>query len=415
MSQSVRIILFNADEAAAPELRKQLTSLPQVRVVAELDEPSLLPHAVAQFPADVLLAHLDPQADVVLECIRQLMEAVPETVIFALSGNTDGRVVLRAMRAGVREYLVKPLKSEELTDALERVVAGRSKTKQTGRLISVMGSSGGVGATTLAVNLGVELAGLAGADQKVALVDLDFRFGQVATMLDLHTPFTVADLCSTAEELDPQMIQKALVRHESGVHVLARPHSFAQAELITAAHCASVLSTLQEMCAYVVVDGPTRHDPAGRVVLDASDVNLLIVQLLVTSVRNADRMLQELAAQGFNTDRISLVCNRLGREAGHLEISHVEQTLNRKMYLTIPDDWRSVSSSVNIGKPLKAEHEKTRVRLAIQALAQKIHAPESAAPEADSGGGLIGKLFKKTAKAPPAASDAAAAPVGQVS
>lgn len=408
MAQSARVILFTSDEAAAPELRRQITALPRVKIVAELDEPSLLAQAVAQFPADVLIVDIDKATDVVLECVSQLTQAVAELSVFALSGNSQGDIVLRAMRSGIKEYLIKPLKPEELEQAIERASVGRSKGKEPGKLVSVMGSAGGVGATVLATNLAVELNELVGDDDKVAIVDLDFRFGQVATMLDVHAQFTVADLCATPEQLDPDMIMKALVKHECGLYVLSRPHSFAQAEMITAAHCAAVMNGLQEICEYVVVDGPTRHDPGGRTILDQADHNLMILQLLVTSVRNTDRMLQELAAQGFNPDRISLVCNRPGRESAHLEISHVEQTLNRKIYATIPDDWKAVSNSINMGEPLSVEFGRTKVRQAIQQLAMMLHDPKGSTDAADRGG-LLGKLFRKGAKPQGATAEAAPA------
>lgn len=408
MAQTVRVILFTSNESATPELRRVLTSLPQLRIVAELDEPSLFSQAVAQFPTDLLIADLDPNAAVVLECLRQLKEAMPDLPVFALSSQTDGNVVLAAMRAGIKEYLLKPLAVEELEQAVVRTINATPRGKQPGKLISVMGSAGGVGCTTIAVNLAVELCDLVGPSQKVALVDLDFRFGHVATLLDVHGQHTVADLCSTPEQLDPQMVMKALVRHESGLNVLRRPHSFAQAEMITAAHCANVLSTLQEMCAYVVVDGPTRHDPGGRSILDAADHNLFILQLLVTSVRNTDRMMQELAVQGFNIERIAFICNRLGRESAHLEVDQVETILNRKFFMSIVDDWKAVSSSINIGHPLKVGFERSKIRQDIRTLAMKLHCPDVIAAESAKRGGLLGKFLRIGHRGPAAEEPAAA-------
>jgi len=396
MAQTVRVILYTTNESSAPELRRAITSLSRFRIVAELDEASLLSHAVAQFPCDLILADLDPSAPVVIECLRQLRESHPDLPIFALSKQTQGEVVLQAMKAGIKEYLVKPLSVEELDHAVSRVISTDDRAKEPGKLVSVMGSAGGVGCTTIATNLAVELADLVGPDEKVAIVDFDFRFGQVATLLDVRGKYTVADLCSTPEDLDPQMVLKALIKHDSGVHVLGRPHTFAQAEMITAAHCANVLTSLQEMCAYVVVDGPTRHDPGGRSVLDASDFNLMIVQLLVTNVRNADRMIQELANQGFNTERISLVYNRLGRESAHLTLEQVESILGHKMFASITDDWKNVSASVNIGQPLRQHCEKSKVRREIRHLAKLLHCPETLAANSPKQGGLLGRILGKT-------------------
>lgn len=395
MAQTVRIILFTANESHAPELRRAITTLPHLRIVAELDEPSLIAQATGQFPCDLVVADLDPNAPMVIEFLRHLQVARPDLPVFALSRQTEGDVVLQAMKAGVKEYLLKPLNVDELEQAVSRILGSQTKTKEPGKLISFMGSAGGVGTTTLSTNLAVELAELVGEDRMVVIVDLDFRFGHVATLLDVHGQHTVADLCATQEDLDPQMIRRALIKHESGVYVLRRPHSFAQAEMITAAHCANVLTSLQEMCEFVVVDGPTRHDPGGLTVLDAADYNFLVLQLLVTSVRNTDRMIQELAVQGFNTERISFLCNRVGRDSAHLEVEQVETILGRKVFAAISDDWKSVSSSINIGQPLKLYNERSRVRQEIMNLARTIHRPESSAVGASKKGGLLGRLFGK--------------------
>jgi len=393
MTQIVRTIVFTANESQAPELRRTVTSLPQIRIVAELDEPSLLSQAVAQFPCDILIVDLDPSAPMVIECVKQLVEVNPNLTVFALSKETRGDLVLKAMKAGIREFFVKPLSLEELQQAIGKITVSAATSKEPGKLISVMGSAGGVGATVIATNLAVELADLAGEHEQVALVDLDFRFGHVATLLDVQGQYTVADLCSTPEELELDMVKKTLIRHETGVQVLRRPHSFAQAELITAAHCANVLTTLQDICAFVVVDGPTRHDSGGRSILDAADYNFMVLQLLVTSVRNTDRMVQELATQGFNPNRMEFLCNRLGRESGHLEVDQVEAILDRKMFAAFSDDWKNVSASVNIGQPLKMYNEKARVRHEIRDLATRLYDPVAYERLNAQRGGLMSRLF----------------------
>lgn len=407
MTGSIRVILFNADEAYAPELRRALTAQPAVKIVAELDEPSLLPQAVAQFPSDLVLLNLDPAPLVVLEVAAQVVAASPKLAVFAASASTEGDVLLRAMRAGIRRFLVKPIDNDDLRQGLEQIAADRSETEQPGSLISVMGSAGGVGATFVATNLAVELADLIGTQGKVALLDFDFRFGQVATMLDLEPHFTISDLCTTVEALDPAMIDKALVRHRSGVYVLARPLHFHHAESITAAHCASVMAMLQQMFDYVVIDGPTRSDPTGRTVLDAADHNLLVIQLLVPCVRNAARMIEELVSQGFNGDRIKLICNRTGRESMHLDAAQVERTLHRSLMHSLPEDWRVASTTVNLGQPLIQEFSRSRLRQSLRELAMKVHCPGEI--PATSSGGLLSKLIKGMARTTSGAETSSAA------
>ncbi|HOW73111.1 MAG TPA: hypothetical protein PKY77_21145 [Phycisphaerae bacterium] len=393
MRQSVRVIIANGDEDYSVTIRSELLGLDGVQIVAEVDELGLVEQAVGQFPAEILLVHLDPVPDATLPIAAKIAAANPELAVFVLSESTDPQHILTAMRSGVREFLTKPIDRELVTAAIGKVVAQSGNAVEVGRLVSILGTVGGAGASMLATNLAVELTQLA-KSKPVVLVDLDFRFGQLATMLDVQADYTIADLCATPEQLDGSVIDRVMVKHGSGLHLLARPNQFAQADQITAAHCASVLSSLQQIYEYVVVDGPNRFDPGGLAVLDLADVNLFVMQLLVTSVRNVHRMFSELQEGGYNLDRFRLVCNRLGQDSGHLGVEQVEQTLNRKIAYQIPDDWKVVSGAINVGAALMDVAPKSRVRAAIRELAESIASPhDTTAKKSEKGSGLLGRIF----------------------
>src|SRR5262249_106092 len=160
-----------------------------------------------------------------------------------------------------------------------------------------------------------------------------------------------------------------------------------------AAHCVAVLSSLQQLYEYVVVDGPSRYDAGGQAVLDLADVNLLVIQLLVTSVRNVHRMIEELREGGYNLSRFQLVCNPVGRESRHLGIEHVEKTLNMKVVHQIPDDWKSMSAAINMGVPLLESATKSKLRQGIRDLAERLARRDAPAAQGTTKSGLLGKLF----------------------
>jgi pilus assembly protein CpaE len=250
----------------------------------------------------------------------------------------------------------------------------------------------------LTVNLAVELSQFAGGP--VALVDLDYRFGQVATLLDVDPTYTLADLCHSPEQLEPSVIQRALVRHESGVYVLSRPATFAQADTITAAACAGLLAVLQQTHEFVVTDGPVRFDPASRAVLDVADSALLVLQLLVPQVRNAVRIIEEMRANGYNTSRIKLVCNRVGRDTGQLSEKDAAETLGLAPFAVVPEDWAAVSGAVNLGEPLAQHGPKSKARLAIREIARRLHQPDDATDDRSTRNkGLIRRIFAAGAHA----------------
>jgi len=394
MRQSVRVIVFNADEEYSAVLRSDLLGIPGVQIVAEVDEVTLIEQAVAHFPAEVAIIHPDPMPEVVLPVASTVASNHPRTAVFVVSSSADGQYVLAAMRAGIKEFITKPVDRELVARALEKNALQSESAQERGTLISVIGTIGGAGASSVATNLAVELAGLC-RKRPVALVDLDFRFGQLSTMLDLQPDYTIADLCDTPEKVDAGVIEKAMVKHGTGIHVLARPNQFEQADHITAAHCASVLSALQQMYEYVIVDGPNRYDPGGLAVLDLADMNLLIIQLLVTSVRNVHRMLDELRVGGYNMDRFHLICNRVERDSTQMEISHVEETLKKQVAHQIPDDWKAMSTSINMGVSVKECAPKSKIRGAFRDLAEKIVEPDGPATASTNGnkGGLFSRLL----------------------
>jgi len=393
MRRSVRVLVYNSQEACSASLRSELLSIEGLQIVAEVDELVLIEQAVRQFPSEIILINLDPEPDAVIPVARKIAEGNPGLAVFATSESNDGEYILAVMRAGVREFLPKPINRQHLTEAVQKVMSQVTKSLKLGKLISIIGTIGGSGASSLAVNLAVELSDLS-PDHPVALVDMDFRYGQLATMMDLQSDYTLADLSQTPEQLDVAMIQKAMVKHSTGVHLLARPHHISQADQITAANCASVLGALQQMYRYVVVDGPVRSDPGGIAIFDMVDIGLIVLQLLVTSARNTHRILQGLAQEGYNLDRFKLICNRVSRESAHLELKHVEQTLNRKFFYQLPDDWKTIGSSINMGQPLKEYAPKARLRQSIRELAGMIcDTNKVVAAEEEGRSGLLNTLF----------------------
>jgi Flp pilus assembly CpaE family ATPase len=110
-------------------------------------------------------------------------------------------------------------------------------------------------------------------------------------------------------------------------------------------------------------------------------------------------MFNELREGGYNLERFRLVCNRMGQESGHLEIEHVEKTLNKKIHYQVPDDWKTVSSAINIGSPLIECAPKSRVRAAIRELAESIMHPESVTLSSnrdEAKSGFLGRIFSGT-------------------
>jgi pilus assembly protein CpaE len=388
MNRKIRVIVLNSDESYTVELRSKLLMIDRVKIVAEVDEPALFPSVLAQFSAELAIIHLDREIEDALAVTQKIHEHFPNLCLLAVSDTNDPDLIRAAMRAGVREFLVKPVETNQLAEAIEHVTKTAKTSRVIGKLIAIVGPNGGCGATTLATNLGCELAQM--SPKGTVIADLDFAFGHVATILDMAPQFTIADLSETLDSIDPEMMKKALVRHDCGALVLARPQQFAQSEQISAANTANVLNTLCEMHDYVVCDGPPRYDGSGGAVLDMADMTIMLVNPVVSSLRNAERILEELLKQGYNPDRLRLVVNRFRTDGSTLGIQDIEKCLSRNVDFIIPDD-PLASLSGNVGQPLLSCAPKSKVREAIRRLAKQIDHPEMGGNHSRKG--IFSKIF----------------------
>lgn len=392
MRHDVRFIVLTRDESFSAEMRALLRDIKDTRIIAEVEEPALLQNVVKQLPAEVLLVNLDPSPETILHLLGDIVRTKRNLAVFAVSESSDGPLILKTMRMGIKEFLPRPIDIECLKEAIDRVVTNQPEAVEQGMLITVVGTSGGVGTTLIAANLAVELAALASGN--VTVVDLDHRFGQVATFLDVEPSYTLSDLCSSPEQLDPQMVERALGKHASGTRVLARPQQLLEADSIAAADAVGVFSILTKLNEYVVADGPTRFDVGGKAILAMSDVTLVVIEPLVPCVRNARRLLDGMRENGVSLDRVKLVCNRVGMTPGHLSVKDITQTLGMEAYALLPDDWPTASGAINLGEPLMTNSPKSKLRIAIQEIAQRLYSPDDQTDEREARKqSLIGRIF----------------------
>jgi len=193
------------------------------------------------------------------------------------------------------------------------------------------------------------------------------------------------------------MVEKVLLKHDTGLRVLARPQHFEQAGQISAANTANILNLLCEMFQYVVCDGPSRYDAAAPAILDVADMVVMVVNLVVPAVRNVKRIMDELSKQGYNLDRLKIVVNRHGTESAALDIDDLEEYLSRKVDFILPEDSKIVDTSINMGQPLLNMAPKSRIRESIRKLAEMIHDPSGldGREPAASNTGILARMFSK--------------------
>jgi pilus assembly protein CpaE len=238
-----------------------------------------------------------------------------------------------------------------------------------GKRIVVLGSKGGVGTTTLAVSLALLLR--AQSEQTVALFDADFLRGDTTLHLDLTPQYTVLDLVPHADALDARLIDQVMVKHRDGLHVLARPAQPEQAEVLTADHVRTIVSSLAQMYDDVVIDAVLSYDDRMLAVLDLADLYVVTVTPHLGTLRSARHFLHVARTLGYPDDRMCFVLNRASQMAS-LTFDDVASLLGSRTILQIPTGGAEVAQSVNEGRPLVLHQPRSNVARGLHTLAEQV-------------------------------------------
>lgn len=300
--------------------------------------------------------------------------------VIILSVQSDPSYMRRAMLAGARDFLTKPPMIDELTDAVRR--AGllaqeeRKKNEQVftavpvdgqksapgsamnlGKVLVVYSPKGGTGRTTIATNLAIALHS---EDCKVALVDGNLRFGDVAVFLNEQGKNTVLDLASRVDELDPDVVREVMVTHRaSGVDILAAPPRPEMADKVSGEQFSKLLNYLRRIYAYIIVDTASDLTESVQAALDVGDLVILITTQDIPAIKNVNLFLSLADATGIRRNRILFVMNRFDKRIA-ITPERVGESMRQEIVVVIPFDDRVVSYSVNRGIPFMLDNNKTQ-------------------------------------------------------
>ncbi len=365
-------------------------------------------------PAGLVVMDLGPDPETGLARVERMLSRQAVTGVI-LAGAPDTDALMRAMRAGVRDFLPLPLKTADVEDALQRflehgsgreeaVTAAPARPDDTGRLVYVLGGKGGVGATTVAVNTAVQFAlditedmAAAGgqgnaAPGNAALVDLRSPLGEVPLFLDLEHDYTWAEAVRDPSRLDATFVDSLMARHESGLRVLAAPNQFLESASLTVEAAEPLFGLLRRRHAVTVVDGSDALDEATMRVMGMADDILLVVVLSLPCLANAKKLLDTFdALDAFDESAVRLVVNRHLSKA-EISVADAEELLGRKVHATLPNDYETTLAAINQGAPLAWTAPRAPVTSALAALARSL---DGGRRKARAGQGLLARLLPR--------------------
>ena len=362
--------------------------------------------ALRQMRPDLIILDLEDDPELGVKFAQFLADANPAHKIVAVGPHLSSDLLLAAMRAGVADYLQKPVATGALHEALARIsqTMGRAtgKVKRSGQIYSIFGPKGGSGATGVATNLAIVLHRLTG--KKTLLVDLDLELGEVALLLGVQPKFNFVDMVQNFHRMDAELLASYIEQHSSGVHLLSAPFHPERAELVTGEEIRRILHFLRQHYDYVVIDTPKSFSPATLAAFDQSDLVFLVTNVDLPSLRNIQRglpMLKRVLPAGEN--QIRLVVNRY-TASNDIALDDVERALGLKVFATIANDYEAVMQSMNAGKSIVLNGKSAYTR-DLKALGGRVAGlKDVAGKNGRSSGTLMSRVFGAIGRRPEEAS-----------
>lgn len=382
----LRGFIASADANSSQQLR---ASLEQTGLVGEVHEWRMvgddLPLA-SECNADVILLDLGRDPDPYFAMAKHIRGLQPGVRIIACSTHPepDPQLLLDAMRSGVQEFLAKPISTDVLRQTLQRFQSEHSASDKqaTERLIIVTGAKGGVGATTIAVNLAVQLA--QNLKKNTVLVDFGRPLGQCHLMLNLTPRFNVRDAVENLSRLDGHFFNGLLTEHRSGLKLLGGVTQPEEWERIPMGATGRVINVAQSSFDVVVIDYGTQFSTEWIPVLRSARAVALVAETNVPALWALERNLLALLGMGVEPSRVRIIVNRW-RRADQEALKTVEKNIKHSISTVIPNDYKQVSDAINMGTPLMGNHNNPLVSKFAQLAAELVGA-ETAHKEAKSGG-----------------------------
>jgi len=355
----------------------------------------------------LVILELDEDPAESFSFIESIVQGVDGREVFLTSPRTDSAVLLEALRAGVKEFFPQPLQKEEVTKALEKFVvrsqeANQGPTEKIGKVLCVLGGKGGVGTTTVAVNLAVSLK-KSDPGQSVVLVEINQHAGDLPLFLDLQPAHSLRDIGADLSRLDIALLTKVLSKHESGIHVLPAGFDDLSSGRLTPECIEPTLKMLQSLYDYVVIDCGYVLDLTTKKAIELSSGILVVSSLLVPVVHRTKRILDLLRGSGYDNEKVKLILNRYSPEDNEV-LRETEDALKCKASWVVPNDYPSASGAINHGTPVSLFVPKAPIAKCYNEVATSIcqspHAKKDAVPWVDRLRGImVGRSKVKRAQA----------------
>jgi len=326
----------------------------------------------------LLVLELGPSPEKDLDLIKNMTMSGEVGEVFLTSDYADPGILMQAMRLGVKEFIPQPFDEGDVRQALERFKDRCLKSKsqpmaKQGKIISTFGSKGGVGTTTVAVNLAVALK-KAKDLRSIALLDMNTLFGEIPLFLEIAPKFHWGEITKNIERLDETFLSNILTTHRSGIQVLPSPAYLNGHVRPTPEIMGRLLGVMQRMFDFIIIDAGQSTNDTSLKVLEITNSLLLVTVLSLPCLANTNKLIKSLTDLGYvSAERIKLVLNRYMKKS-EISLKDAEAGLGRELFCTIPNDFTASMASINNGKPLLEIAPKSEIAKSFLELADSLAA-----------------------------------------
>lgn len=385
--EKIKVVVVDDSDETRNNVKTLLSFEKDIEVIGEAVNGEEAIFIAREARPDVILMDINMPIMDGIRATEEIALNIPESTVIIMSVQGENEYIKKAMSAGARDFLSKPFSGDELIKAVrktfeaecrrrERNVGSKPTEEVKSTVVTVFSTKGGVGKTTIASNLAVSIA--RATKKRVALLDLDLQFGDIAIMLNVSVKNTISDLIKEANQLDSDLMEEYMVTHFSGVKVLPAPIKPEYAEYITAAHVEKIINTLKSYYHYIIVDTSASFHETVLASLDMADRILLVSTLDLPTIKNIKAGLDVMETLRYPKEKINIILNKASEQFG-IKYKDFENTLKYPISCYIPEDSQTVITSANKGFPFVMTRTETKVAKAIFGMCDEIVKEKGAA------------------------------------
>lgn len=382
MSQKIKVLI--ADDVA--ETRKNIITLlefeTRIEVVGEAANGEEALEITEKTKPNLILMDINMPIMDGLKATEKICQRYQDIVVIIMSVQGEREYLKKAMFCGAKEYLIKPFSLDVLIETViktydkeqnKRKFALNDKEKKTSekasKVITVFSTKGGVGKTTIAVNTAISIAKK--NNYRVALIDLDLQFGDIAVMLNMAQSKTIVDLIDEIGNLNKEILSEYMIEYIKGVDILPAPPKPEYSEYILPNHIEKILSVLKEDYQYIIFDSVSNFNDITLTALDNSDQILFISTMNLPTIKNVKLGLDIMDSLHYHNEKVKIILNRASKHFG-VKITDVEEVLNKEVSVCIPEDNKTVIPSANKGYPFMRSRGEAKISRCIKDVTELI-------------------------------------------